>query len=414
MRQFLTGILGVMLAWAPASLAGVEFYVVNSASRTLSRIDLETGAINNTFAQLGLTPNLMDLDADHIYVACSGDNAVQVLNRDDGSLVRYIPVAASCNPWDVLKAGEFLYVSGLFTNRVYKISLTSGAVVGSLEVGTAPEGLAAGGNRLYVCNTGGYSSGYANSSVTVIDLALFSVVTTIPVWTNPQYAVVRGSHMHVSCTGNWTDITGKVDIIDLNSLTLAQRLDIGGRPGSLWISPGGTAYVGESMGTGLYSYDADSFELQHTAANPLNYSAFAIAGSSDRIALLEQNWSGYSVVRAYDHSFTPLETYTVGLSSTDIAMWVSETASPSETQAAPALRLYPNPLPRNGSLRFNSAAPDPVRFQLYNLRGQRLKTFSGLRNGELITLPGLKPGLYLYRIVQGQQTQTGKLLILEA
>ena len=57
-------------------LSAAYLYVINSESRTLSRIDTETNEVNNNFAQLGLTANLMDLDADHIWVVCSGDNAI--------------------------------------------------------------------------------------------------------------------------------------------------------------------------------------------------------------------------------------------------------------------------------------------------------------------------------------------------
>ncbi|MDD3143665.1 MAG: hypothetical protein PHG32_05660, partial [Candidatus Cloacimonetes bacterium] len=181
-------IMALVLLLTLQSISAAEIFVVNSASRTLSRIDTDSGSVNNSFAQLGLSPNLMDLDAQHIYVVCSGDNAIQVLDRSSGAHLRYLPVAASSNPYDVLKVGDFLYVTGLFTDKVYKLSLQSSSVVGSVEVGVAPEGLCSDGSRLYVCNTGGYQNNYANSSVSVIDLASFSVAATVPTWTNPQYA----------------------------------------------------------------------------------------------------------------------------------------------------------------------------------------------------------------------------------
>jgi len=147
-----TAICGLLMQ--VPTLKATEIFVVNSASRTLSRIDTQTGVTNNSFAQLGLTPNLMDVDTDYIYVVCSGDNAIQVIDRASGTHIRYIPVAPSCNPYAVVKSGDFLYVSGLFTDKLYKISLASNTVVGSLSVGIAPEGLCAYQGNLFVCNTG--------------------------------------------------------------------------------------------------------------------------------------------------------------------------------------------------------------------------------------------------------------------
>lgn len=178
-------IVALALLLALTALSADVIFVVNSTSRTLSRIDTDSGSVNNSFAQLGLTPNLMDLDEEHIYVICTGDNAVQVLNRFTGAHQRYLPVAPSSNPYDVLKVGDFLYVTGLFTNRVYKLSLQTNSVVKSLEVGAAPQGLCSDGTRLYVCNIGGYYNNYVNSSVSVIDLAFFAVMATVPTWTNP-------------------------------------------------------------------------------------------------------------------------------------------------------------------------------------------------------------------------------------
>lgn len=61
-----------------------------------------------------------------------------MLDRSTGAHLRYIPVASSSNPYDVVQEGDYLYVSGLFTNKVYKISLQSYSVVANLDVGVSP------------------------------------------------------------------------------------------------------------------------------------------------------------------------------------------------------------------------------------------------------------------------------------
>lgn len=404
-------ILLAAILLAVTGLFASEIFVINSSSRTLSRIDTASSTVNNSFAQLGLTPNLMDLDEQRIFIACSGDNAVQVLARNSGAHIRYIPVAASANPYDVLKVGEFLYVTGLFTDKVYKISLMSNSVVGSLSVGVAPEGLCSDGNRLFVCNTGGYSNNYANSSVSVIDLDAFTLTTTVPTWTNPQFAEIRGNYLHVSCTGNWTTVQGKLDIINLDTLELAQRLNVGGNPGSLWISPTGTGYLGEGMETALYSYHADSHTLEHGAANPLNFEASMVSGNASMIALLKQNYASNSLVRIYSPDLTLQGTYEVGLASSDILVVAENTAASDELVPVPKLRVYPNPLSRGTALRLDLASAAGAEFRLYNLRGQLVHQKNLAKGEDSIRLEGLSGGIYLYSVEAGGTRHRGKLLI---
>lgn len=403
-------IVALALMLALTALSADVIFVVNSTSRTLSRIDTDSGSVNNSFAQLGLTPNLMDLDEEHIYVVCTGDNAVQVLDRFSGAHQRYLPVAPSSNPYDVLKVGDFLYVTGLFTNRVYKLSLQTNSVVGSLEVGAAPQGLCSDGTRLYVCNTGGYHNNYANSSVSVIDLASFAVTATVPTWTNPQFAVLRDRYLHVSCTGNWSNVSGKLDIIDLDTLELVQRLDVGGNPGSLWISPGGTGYIGEGYGNALYSYNADTHSLEHGAANPLNYEASMVSGNAAMIALLKQNWDTFSLVRAYSHDFTLLGQYQVGLSSSDILVVPEETAANDELLPSARHRVYPNPLKQGETLHLDKGS-EAGEFRLYNLKGKMVHEQQLAKGETSVRLDGLSAGVYFWVLKGADVDNRGKLLM---
>jgi len=411
MKSMIWLLLGLWLAGVITSLPAVEIYVVNSESRTLSRIDSETGVVNNSFALLGLTPNLMELDEDFLYVVCSGDNAVQMLDRSTGAHLRFIPVAASCNPWDVVKAGGYLYVSGLFTNRVYKISLDSFAVVGSLEVGTAPEGLCHYDGKLYVANTGGYQNNYANSSVSVIDLAYFTVTETIAVGTNPQYLMATGGFLHVSCTGNWLDIPGRVDIIDLGTVENIQQIALGGHPNSLWRAPSGIVYVGDGMNTALYSYDAVSYQIYHGAANPLSPAAYAVNGNNDLIALLSSNWGSNSVVYLRHPDLSAWTEYTVGLVGTDIKVAAFNPVGNDDQMQSAALRVYPNPLPAGEVLSLDKVGEGQVEFALYNLRGQKLQHAILAGNERSLRLEQLPAGVYLYRVRCGGSSFQGRLLI---
>ncbi|MDP3113302.1 MAG: T9SS type A sorting domain-containing protein [Candidatus Cloacimonadaceae bacterium] len=413
-QSFIIGIL-MLIPLLSASLFAAEIYTVNSESRTLSRIDSETGALNNVFTPLGLTPNLMYVDEQHIFVVCSGDNAIQMINRANGTHIRYIPVAASSNPWDVVKAGDFLYVTGLFTNKVYKISLQSYFVVNQITVGNAPEGLRVYDGKLFVANTGGYQNNYAGSSVSVIDLASFTVLETIPVWTNPQYLVAHNGFIHVSCTGNWFDVSGKVDIIDAATLQNVHRIDIGGNPGSLWIGPYAKAYLGDGMSTGLYSYDAVNYNVYNNANNPLNPSAYAVDGNDQFIALLTQTWGSNSMVKLRHHDLSHLAEYTVGLVATDMKVWGGNVSNDDPLVPVLKTSLYPNPVRQNGLLYLDSPAKTVVSVVFYNLKGQKVHEMSIPAGEKQISLSGMKlsAGVYIYRLSSGNAVQSGKIAVMK-
>ncbi len=393
-----------------SSFFATQIYVVNSDSRTLSRIDTATLNVNNSFAQLGLTPNRMLVKGDEIYVVCSGANSLQIFNRESGSLLDDIFVAGSANPWDVAADGDYLYVTGYFTDKVYKINRPTGSVIANVNVGISPEGMAIANGKLYVGNTGGYASGYANSSVSVIDLDSFSVIKTIPVWTNPQDLQAHGNEIHVACTGNWATTSGAIDIIDTTTDEQTDRILTGGNPWSLWISPAGTGYIGEGYNSGVYSYDALNHTLLHGEANPLSPGAVAVHGSASITALLSANWGSNGTVYLKDQAWANVGQFTIGLLPTDLWLWEPGSSAEDEFMPQSTLQIYPNPLSRNGVLTVQSSAKGTTDFSLYNLKGQTVLQ-QRLVDGKLsLSLQQLKlsPGLYFY---SSGNRQTGKLIV---
>ena len=392
-----------------AFLQADYIYVVNSESRTLSRIDTETGTVINTFTQLGLTPNMLKVNNDYIYVVLSGANSIQMIDRNSGTTIRNIFIASSSNPWDVVENNGYLYVSGMFTNKVYKISQESWTVVDQITVGTAPEGLEVCNGKLYVCNTGGYASGYANSSVSVIDLNSFSVIKSIPVWTNPQDLYVFNSQLHIVCTGNWSSISGAVDIIDSITDERIDRLLMGGNPWSVWISPQGIAYLGEGYNSGVYSYNASTLEILHNSSNPLTPGGIMISGSNDCIAVLYAPWSQNGTVYLRNHNWQPISQWTVALIPTDICYYSNETPVSDEELPLPKISLYPNPVNKDGILNFKIDNAFYKELEVYNLRGQKVLQTNVIKGETSIDLKGkgLHSGIYFYKSGNVQ----GKLII---
>ncbi|MDZ4121591.1 MAG: hypothetical protein U1C33_04180, partial [Candidatus Cloacimonadaceae bacterium] len=326
-------------------------YVVNSQSRTLSRIDTSTDVVNNSFASLGNVPNKIVVDTDFIWSVNSGDNAVQKISRETGAILANILIAIGSNPWDAVLHQNNLYVTGLFTGKVYRLDTISGTVTGNVSVGTAPEALLVLGNKLYVSNAGNYTQNYAGSSVSVIDLDSFTLLSTIPVSANPQYLASHNGMLHVSCTGNWTDIGGAVCIIDPATDTLVHTIEIGSTPGRIWIANQSLAYVADSNGMYLFSYHPETYQLLYGSSNPLPDGGSEIVGNSSLIAILSPNWSGNGTVKIFHPDLTPWKQYTVAMMPTDLKMYSAPTNAYDPVLQIPKLSVYPNPARQGTTLK---------------------------------------------------------------
>ena len=96
--------------------------------------------------------------------------------------------------------------------KVYRIAIQNREVKGSVEVGYQPEGIAVYGGKLYVANSGGFSSSLApdyayDKTVSVIDAATFKVTKTLTLTDNLQRVYSDGNgNIYVTSFG----IYGKV------------------------------------------------------------------------------------------------------------------------------------------------------------------------------------------------------------
>ncbi len=403
-----------ILALCPFILGAQIIYVVNSSSRTLSRIDPELETANNSFAQLGNIPNKVLVSDEYLWVVCSGDNSLQKISASNGQLLATHYVAVGSNPWDAILYDGYIYVTGLFTFKVYKMDATTGQVVSSVSVGAAPEAMAVLNNKLYVCNAGNYVENYEGSSVSVVDLASFSVIKTITVGKNPQFIKAYNDMLYVSSTGNWTDVAGDLSVIDPQTDEVVHTISLGGTPGNFWINDSGIAYVADGNGYCLFSFNANDFSILNGLNNPLNYLASDIAGSDDFIAIINPNWEGNANVQLLHTDLSNWKSYSVGMMPSDIKIHGGSTAIADESITPPValVKVYPSPLSSGAAMNIKALTGNSGEFRLYNARGQ-LVYKTRLQQGEhkslSVDLPG---GVYFYRFIGAKSQDTGKLVII--
>lgn len=401
----------MLLLISPILLFGQKLFVVNSQSRTLSRIDLDEDSVDNNFAQLGNIPNKVLVTQDYLWVVNSGDNSLQKISTTGGNTLGNFFVEPSSNPWDAIMDNNDIYITGLMSSRVYKMDSQTGIIQDNVLVGTAPGGLASFAGKLYVCNSGNYMANYAGSSVSVIDLESFEVIRTIPLPANPQYLAIHNGLIHVSSTGNWSDITGVISVIDPALDEVIQTIPLGGSPGRIWVNDNDVAYVADGSGYNLYSYDASSFALLNPASDPLPFAASDLVGNDSFVALLNPQWGENATVQILRQDLSLWKSFTVRLMPTDIKLLENPSSHGCEVQIPQALKVYPNPAPTGSVLRIEGEKSIFGTLDVYNLRGQRVASTRMIRGQALLSLDEYPTGLYFYKLRSNEGIISGKYII---
>jgi len=428
-------ILVILVLITALNLWGTIGFVVNSGSETLSRIDFETGVVDEVFCVLGLYPNRVELTSEFAYVVNSGDNSIQKIDLNTGNTITDIYIENSSNPYDILIDEDLAYVTGGLINKVYKIDLETDTVENSISVGGNPAGMTILNGKLYVGNSD-YGTGYSNCSVSVIDLLTFSVETTIPTEVNPQFLKAINGNIHVSCGGDWNTIFGKICIIDPILNTVTNTLDIGGVTSNFALMPNNIVYVADGFGSSLYAYDADTFEIIYDSLNPFTPGGTMVTSKNENLFVLGGEWGQNFTVKVLDVNENLINEYTVGLYATDIKI-VPEAVSVHDKQI-PILQYnltnFPNPFNPTTTISFNltTKITENTELNIYNIKGQKVNNFppsschpefnegregtkfSAIWNGTDENNQPVSSGIYYYNlVVNGNPVASKKCMLLK-
>lgn len=389
----------VIIMFLSIGLFSATLFVLNSGSETLSKIDTQSGETDNAFAVLGSMPNRFVCSQDHIYVVNSGDNSVQKIAVETGNTVETIYLGTTVNPYDLVMAEGYLYVSGGLNNQVYKIDLASDTVVDQVSVGSNPAGMAIYEGKLYVGNTD-YLGNYGNCSISIIDLFSFNVINTVPTGVNPQYLLEVNGYIHISCGGNWSTVMGSIQILDTVSSSIVHTIDMGGICGDMTLTSAGIVYVGDAMNSGVYAYDASSWEVIYTPISPFTPGASVLAANEDYLALLGGIWGQNFTVSIFNHAEEFVDDYTVALYGTDMGFLPeASSATESEIVVVPDICIYPNPFTDQVNFRIISSRAEIESVSIYDLRGRLVtKTRNNYWQGDNQKQNSLPAGVYFGRI----------------
>ena len=191
-------------------------------------------------AGLGDVGNDIVVIGDEVWMTINNSGIVEVVSAKDETEIAAIQVPT---PRNIAYDGTYAYVTswaGAFANygadysltdyknpkgQVYRISMKTKKVEGSVEVGYQPEGIAFHKGKLYVANSGGIASqlppdySYDNT-VSVIDTKSFKVTETIAVQVNLKGVFSDGEgNIYVTSLGNYGDVHSGVYMIDASENT---------------------------------------------------------------------------------------------------------------------------------------------------------------------------------------------------
>ena len=179
---------------------------------------------------LGDVGNDIKVHGDELWIIVNNSGIVEVVSAKDETEIAAIAVPT---PRSVAFDDAYAYVTswaGAFVTgnydlgyysitdssnpkgQVYRIDLKTKKVVGSVEVGYQPEGIACHDGKLYVANSGGISSQVApdysyDNTLSIIDTRSFTVSRTVEVQVNLKDVYVDGiGNVYVTSLGDFGSI----------------------------------------------------------------------------------------------------------------------------------------------------------------------------------------------------------------
>ena len=290
----------VLAAAVPARALERSLYVINGLAETLSRVNVETGAVTNNIQILGLVPNQLFIDNEGrrdgiVYVLNSSSDDLQMVQLDPVTTVRTISLGADRNPYSLAFLDDStVAVSNLLSGTLTEVNTRAGVIDTEYAVGPAPEGMVYCDGELFVCLTA-FDFGtftYGQGRVAVVSPDSDRVVATIPVGSNPQSAVLDYEReILVLCTGDFSSAFGQIYVIDPVTRTVTDSVATGGSPGQLALAPDGLVYIsaGGWVGNGeVYVFDSHTHTMVRGTANPIPVGTGSAAVAADIFA------NGYS------------------------------------------------------------------------------------------------------------------------
>ena len=213
----------VLSAFIPAKpIIGLAGYVTNTGSNDITVFDKRLGQVVGVIAT-GRGPAGMALDQRlrRVYVALSGEDAVEVIDVAGGEIINRVRLSQGDRPQEMALTpdGKFLLTVNAGSNTVSFIDPLSFFELGRINVGNGPHSILIDpntGRRAYVFNT-------LSSTISVLDIPNRGIVTTLSTDPGPLRGQFnrRGDRLYVI-----HELSNYLTVIDPSSFSTLRRFQV--------------------------------------------------------------------------------------------------------------------------------------------------------------------------------------------
>jgi YVTN family beta-propeller protein len=244
-------------------------WAVNSAERTVSRINPATHAVVQTIP-VGTDPAAVTVTGGNVWVANSGDGTVSQISIAAGKVVQTIPVGNV--PAAIASGPSGVWVANQGDNTVDRIDPVHGLVtMRNIEVGGLPDGIAVGSDAVWVANS-------QDGTVTRIDPATGQPSGPMPVGAGPAGIAVTPAAVWVA---NSLDLT--VSRLDPATGRVTATVGVGDGPGAIAAASDGV-WVGDQFDATLDRIDPRTRRVNRVVSVGSSPQGIAVAGSGVWVA----------------------------------------------------------------------------------------------------------------------------------
>ncbi len=237
----------------PKPIAGVEGFVSNAATRTITVFDKNSMQVVGLIST-GRGPKGIALDTRpgrvRVFAAISGDDSVEVFDASTLDRITSIRLKLGDSPQGaaITPDGKFLLTSNAGSNTVSVIDTGSMLETARIPVGNGPGAVLVDrfGRRAYAFNT-------LSSTISVIDIQNRALVTSFatelsPIW--GQFSA-KGDRLYVIC-----EQSPYMTVFDPYKITVLSRIYVGIGMKSLKVDPAtDMIYAGREHGGNIELYD---------------------------------------------------------------------------------------------------------------------------------------------------------------
>ncbi|MCJ8155288.1 YncE family protein [Chryseobacterium sp. SSA4.19] len=208
--------------------ASIDFFDYTNGTFTKNYYNAQNPTVVNSLGDVG---NDIKVYKDKLYAVINVSNYIEVMDAKTAKHIGEIPVQ-NCRFINFHK--DYAYITSYGgavgasqPGYVVKVDVNTLQIVGQVYVGKQPDELEVIGDKLYVANSGGYSSPDYDNTVSVIDLNTFTEIKKIPVAINLSKIKKDDSgKLWVTSRGNSADVSPKIYVLNPQTDQVIREINI--------------------------------------------------------------------------------------------------------------------------------------------------------------------------------------------